>query len=185
MSADALSTTAKKNIEAIAQVERELLGRRSRVEKIGDVIARFFGSLWFIGAHVLFFTLWIVENSVRIPSIEPFDPYPFPFLGLIVGIEFIFLTTFVLMNQNMQSKRQDHWGHMSLQVCLLTEQEVTKNMKMLHQICRQLGLENSSGTEAANELVQETSVVELVAEIEKAREQNKPVAELEDWRSAD
>jgi len=54
MSADALSTTAKKNIEAIAQVERELLGRRSRVEKIGDVIARFFGSLWFIGAHVLF-----------------------------------------------------------------------------------------------------------------------------------
>ena len=173
---ETLSTTARKNIEAIAQIERELLGRRSRVEKIGDAIARFFGSLWFIAAHIVFFTVWIVGNVVSVFDMEPFDPYPFAFLGLIVGIEFIFLTTFVLMNQNLQSKRQEHWGHTSLQVCLLTEQEVTKNMQMLHRICRRMGLEESTGEKPVHDLVQATSVTELVQEIEKARESSEEPA---------
>ena len=58
MSSAPLSDSAKKNIEAIAQVEQQLLGRRSRVEKIADGIAKFFGSLWFITAHAVFFVAW-------------------------------------------------------------------------------------------------------------------------------
>lgn len=42
-----MSTTTKKNIDAIALVEQQLHRRRSRVEKIGDWITQFFGSLWF------------------------------------------------------------------------------------------------------------------------------------------
>ena len=62
MSSVPLSTTAKKNIEAIALVEQQLHGRRSRVEKLGDGIATFFGSLWFIGAHSVFLIIWIGLN---------------------------------------------------------------------------------------------------------------------------
>lgn len=170
MSSKPLSPTAKKNIEAIAQVEQELLGRRSRVERIGDRIARFFGSLWFIAAHALFFAAWILLNVRVLLGVESFDPYPFPFLGLIVGIEFIFLTTFVLMNQSLQSKRQEQWGHLTLQVALLTEQEVTKTLQMLHLICQELGLENPSTDQESKDLAQETTVTTLVEEIEKARE---------------
>ncbi len=164
-----LSATAKKNIEAIAQVEQELLGRRSRVEKLGDGIARFFGSLWFIAAHAVFFTIWILLNVRVLPGVEAFDPYPFPFLGFIVGIEFIFLTTFVLMNQNLQSKRQEKWGHLTLQVALLTEQEVTKSLQMLHLICQELRLEKPSADQESKDLAQVTAVAALVEEIEKAR----------------
>ena len=178
-----LSATAKKNIEAIAQVEQELLGRRSRVEKLGDGIARFFGSLWFIAAHAVFFTIWILLNVRVLPGVEAFDPYPFPFLGFIVGIEFIFLTTFVLMNQNLQSKRQEQWGHLTLQVAMLTEQEVTNNMRMLHLICQHLGLEKAD--QESRDLAQATPVTALVEEIEKAREAGQElVGEMEKTREA-
>jgi len=87
-----LSDSVKKNVEAIAQLEHQLHGRRSRVGKIGDWIAQYFGSLWFIAGHAVFFTVWVVANAQVAPGVEAFDPYPFPFLGFIVGIEFIFLT---------------------------------------------------------------------------------------------
>ena len=181
-----LSSSAKKNIEAIALVEQQLHERRSRVEKIGNWIAGFFGSLWFITAHAVFFAFWIVLNVRLLPGVEPFDPYPFPFLGFIVGVEFIFLTTFVLMNQNLQSKRQEQWGHLTLQVALLTEQEVTKNMQMLHLICQELGLEKPTADHEVKELAQTTPVTALVEEIEKAREVGeKLVEEVGKVREAD
>lgn len=171
MPSSSLPESAKKNVEAIAHLEQQLNGRRSRVEKIGDGIARYFGSLGFIAAHAVFFSTWIVANFGVVPGVAAFDPYPFPFLGFVIGIEFIFLTTFVLMNQNLQSKRQEHWGHLTLQVALLTEQEVTKNMQMLHLICQRLGLENPAADAESKDLAQPTPLAELVEEIEKAREE--------------
>lgn len=169
MPAAPLPETARKNIEAIAHVEQQLYGLRSRVEKVGDGIARFFGSLWFIAVHVVFLAAWIALN-VRAAGVEPFDPYPFPLLGLIVGVEFIFLTTFVLMNQTLQSRRQEKWGHLALQVALLTEQEVTKNMQMLHLLCRHLGLEQPTTDPEAKDMTQATPLMALVKEIDKARD---------------
>ena len=169
-----LPTTAKKNIEAIALVEQQLHGSRSRVEKVGDAVARFFGSLWFIAAHVVVFSAWIASNLAVVPGVAAFDPYPFPFLGFVVGVEFIFLTTFVLMNQSLQSRRQERWGHLTLQVCLLTEQEVTKSLQMLHLICDRLGLETPSADTESKDLARATPVGALLEEIEKVREIGEP-----------
>lgn len=170
MPSSSLPESAKKNVEAIAQLEQQLHGRRSPVEKIGYGIAQYFGSLWFIAAHAVFFAAWIVANVGVVPGVGVSDPYPFPFLGFVVGIEFIFLTTFVLMNQNLQTKRQEQWGHLTLQVALLTEQEVTKNMQMLHLICQHLGLEKPAADAESKDLAQPTPLTQLVEEIEKARE---------------
>ncbi len=171
MPSNSLPTTAKKNIETIAQVEQVLHGDRSHVERIGIKIAKFFGSLWFIAAHVAFLAVWLVLNGHVLPNAPAFDPFPFPFLSLVVGIEFIFLTTFVLINQNFQSKRQEHWGHLNLQVCMLAEQEVTKNMQMLHLICQQLGIQKSAADHReVQEMVQATPVTTLAEEIQKARD---------------
>ncbi len=60
MSSPALPTTAQKNVKTIAKVEQQLLEQRSKVDRIGDAITRFFGRLRFIVAHVLFFTGWFV-----------------------------------------------------------------------------------------------------------------------------
>lgn len=109
-----VAATAKRNIETIAQLEQQLLAQQSRTERWGSGVARFFGSFRFVIAQIFFVATWIVLNSERLAWLRPFDPYPFPFLSLIVGIEFIFLTTGVLINQKHQMRRAEQWSHLHL-----------------------------------------------------------------------
>ena len=113
-------------------------------------------------------------NTEKIVGVPPFDPYPFQLLSLIVGIEFIFLATFVLMNQKHQMHRTEQWSHLHLQLSMLTEQEVTKNMQMLRSIGQELRLEKMTGDQELSELTQNTEISELANEIEKARKTESP-----------
>ena len=165
-----VAATAKRNVETIAQLEQQLLAHQSRTERWGRSVAGFFGSLPFVVAQIFFVAAWIVLNAERTAWFRPFDPYPFPFLSLIVGIEFIFLTTGVLINQKHQMRRAEQWSHLHLQLSMLTEQEVTKNMQVLHLICQKLKLETPIHDQQVSELSQDTEVTALVDEIEKARD---------------
>ena len=173
-----LQPTAKKNVETIGQVEQQLLRQRSRMERVGEGIARLFGSLYFVVAHALFISAWVLLNTGVIPRVSPFDPYPFAFLSTVVGVEFILLTTFVLMNQKHQIRRTEQWAHLHLQLSMLTEQEVTKNMQMLHLICQHLRLKQpAEDHQEVKELTQATPVTALVNEIGKVRQLGQALAE--------
>ncbi len=76
----------------------------SRVQRIADAITRFSGTMTFVGLHILWFGAWIVYN-VEAPY--PFDRFPFGLLTLIVSLEAIFLSTFVLISQNEGARRDD------------------------------------------------------------------------------
>ena len=71
---------------------------------IADGITRFSGSMSFVAFHVIWFILWIALNLLG--SVK-FDPFPFGLLTLVVSLEAIFLSTFVLISQNRQSVRAD------------------------------------------------------------------------------
>ena len=178
-----LSLTAQKNIESIAKVEQQLLKRRPLLVRVGDAVAHFFGSVWFIAAQIPLLCLWMLWNLPReklaaIPVIEGFvrplihldrphrlfDPYPFPLLSLLIDIEFLLLTTFVLMNQKHAGRRNEHWAHLHLQLSMLTEQEVTKNLQLLDRVCRHLGC----GAEAEDPQLLELSQPKKVADMIKA-----------------
>src|ERR1700683_2906820 len=178
-----LPLNAKRNIETITQIEQALLRKRNLAERMGESVARFFGSLLFIAAHILFFTCWIVINTGRFGKIAPFDPFPFSFLSLIVGIEFIFLTTFVLLNQKYQIRREEQWSHLHLQLSMLTEQEVTRNVQMLRAISQKLGIHSPAIDEELTEMTRPTSVEAFVGEIEKSRDsglaENETVSAME------
>ena len=170
----ALTSTARRNIDAIARVEKQLLRKRSGLERLGAGVARFFGSLPFIIAQAAFVFGWIFWNTGKRPPMHPFDPYPFPFLSLIIGIEFIVLTTFVLMNQTYQMRREEHWSHLHLQLSMLTEQEMTKNLELLIRLCDRLGLKDLARDEEVKELTRPTPVHEIIGEIAKARGEGEP-----------
>ena len=169
-----VAPTAKRNIAAIAQLEQQVLTQQSVAERVGGAVTRFFGSLRFVLVQLFFLGVWIVVNTEKIVGVPPFDPYPFQLLSLIVGIEFIFLTTFVLMNQKQQMHRVEQWSHLHLQLSMLTEQEVTKNMQMLRSICQELHLDKLTGDQELSELTQNTEISDLANEIEKARETESP-----------
>jgi uncharacterized membrane protein len=169
-----LPPVARRNIEIIAEVEQQLLEKRSAVQRIGEWIAWFFGSLVFVIAQAVFYGCWILFNTGFVPGAKKFDPYPFPLLSLVVGTEFILLTTFVLINQKHQIRREEQWSHLHLQVSMLTEQEVTKNMQMLARLCQQAGLTLPAGDKEMDEMAQPTSVRAVLGELEKSREAGAP-----------
>ncbi len=72
--------------------------RQSLENRIADAITRFAGSMQFVYLHVIWFTAWIVFRVER---------YPFGLLTMIVSLEAIFLSTFVMISQNRaDAKRQ-------------------------------------------------------------------------------
>lgn len=162
-----LPAPARQNIDLIARVEQALHARRTRTERMGDRIAAFFGSFGFIAAHLPLLAGWILLNVHLVPGLPAFDPYPFPFLGLVVGVEFIFLTAFVLMNQSHQSRRLEEWAHLTLQASLLDERETTAALRLLHAIAGKVGVDVPA--DELGELTRETPVQAMVDEIEKAR----------------
>ena len=86
----------RKNIRAIAELEQRALHERSAADRLSDEISRATGSGRFALFHVGWFGGWFLINSGLISAIEPFDPYPFSFLTLVVSLEAIFLSVFVL-----------------------------------------------------------------------------------------
>ncbi len=165
-----LNAKAKKNVEIIAQIEKELHRGRSPVARVGEAFASYFGSLYFIVAHLAFMSAWIMWNTELIPGVQVFDGYPFGLLQFVMGAEFLLLTTFVLMNQKHEMRRTEQWSHLVLQLIMLTEQEVTKNMQMVHLICKHLGVDEPNQDREVQEMSQQTEVKAIVEEIGKVRD---------------
>jgi uncharacterized membrane protein len=92
-------SVTQRNIKMICEIESEVLKARSPLERVGDSIAVQAGKPWFVVVHAIWFTAWIALN---LPShqTKPFDPFPYPFLTMIVSLESIFLALFLLMSQN-------------------------------------------------------------------------------------
>jgi uncharacterized membrane protein len=166
-----LPRVAQKNIESITQLEQEYLDQRSPLDRISDCITRFVGSMGFIIFHALFFAFWMVINLFTLFGILPFDPYPWQFLNLVVALETVFLSTFILMSQNRQNRQADQWAHLNLQVALLAERETTKILQMLRDVCGHLGLARDARDKELKEMIETTHVEVLAEELQKAREQ--------------
>lgn len=72
--------------------------------RMAEYLSNFSGSMPFVYIHVAWFTLWVLINQgVFLPTIKPFDPFPYGLLTMVVSLEAIFLATFVLINQNRQA----------------------------------------------------------------------------------
>lgn len=157
---------AEQNIECVAKLEQDFLERRTMVDRIGDAVGAFVGTMTFVILHLTWFAVWILINTRVIPGIPPFDPYPFMFLSMTVSMEAVILTTFVLMKQNRMSKRADHRDQLNLQIDLLAEKEVTKILQMLRTVCDHMGLQEAADEPEVKELSENTAVESLARELQ-------------------
>jgi uncharacterized membrane protein len=124
-----------RNIRQICEEERRALAARSMAARIGDIIATHAGKMWFIVVHVIWFAIWIVLN-LRAHAKSTFDPFPFSLLTMIVSLESIFLSLFILMSQNRSGVQAEQRNHLDLQINLLSEDENTKMILMLQAPCK-------------------------------------------------
>jgi uncharacterized membrane protein len=92
--------------------------RRRLQDRVADRITAFAGSMPFVYLHVLWFTGWILVNSFG-PA--RFDPYPYGLLTLVVSLEAIFLSTFVMLSQNREALRSDLRSEIDFETNVLSE----------------------------------------------------------------
>lgn len=107
-----------------------------KIQNIQDVcadkITAFSGSMLFVYLHAVIFGVWIIYN-LSVPK-TGFDPFPFGLLTLIVSLEAIFLSTFVMLSQNRQSKQADLRSQLDYEVDVRAEREIAEIRDMLLEI---------------------------------------------------
>jgi uncharacterized membrane protein len=123
---------------AFKAIKAQRAANRTWIEVVADWLNFLASSTTFLVVHVLWFLTWILWNTEVIGH-RPFDPYPFGLLTMIVSLEAIFLSIFVLMAQKRESAIAELREEMSLQVSLRLEQEVTKTLQLVAGLYTRLG----------------------------------------------
>jgi CRP/FNR family cyclic AMP-dependent transcriptional regulator len=103
-------------------VNEEMEDKRTTIEKSADWIAEFSGSIPFLFIHILIFAVWVIWNSF--PRFNPFDPFPFGLLTMVVSLEAIILSVFVLLSQNRQVIKDHIRSDIEYEINLKAELEV-------------------------------------------------------------
>ena len=154
------------NIEAIAKLEHDALGRRTPTERLSDVMTKLVGNLGFLLAHLIVIATWSVLNLHMIPGLKAFDPFPFGILALVISSESVFLTIFVLISQSRMARQSERRSHLDLQVGMLSEQELTTILQMLQKLCQHVGVNVDSSKQEVQSFSKTTDVHKLASELE-------------------
>jgi uncharacterized membrane protein len=161
----ALSAVVERNIRTIVELRQKADRDRNLQDRIADGITTVSGRMVFAYLHIVWFGVWIVLNTGRL-GLPAFDPFPYGLLTMIVSLEAIFLSTFVLISQNRLSDEAEHRASLDLQIGLLTERELTRVLTMLDAIQHKMGITSETDGELAD-LEMETRPEDVLAEIDR------------------
>jgi uncharacterized membrane protein len=103
-------------------VNEEMEEHSTPLLRIADWIAWFSGSMQFLILNGAWFIIWISLNTI--PGLLTFDPFPFGLLTMIVSLEAIFLSCFVLISQNRQAQKDKVRADIEYDVNIKAELEI-------------------------------------------------------------
>ncbi len=165
------STTTRKahetNIEKVVQLEAEQEKQVELPNRISETIGRFAGTNAFVALQIACVVLWILINSGSVPGLAPFDPFPFVLLGMLLALEAVLLTSFVLIRQNRMSAMAKRRSHLDLQISLLAEKEATKIIQLLQRMSQQMGIEDAVTDKESRELSKDTEVEDVARDLKE------------------
>jgi uncharacterized membrane protein len=154
-----------RNIDAIAKLEHDALGRRTPTERVSDAITGLVGNVGFLLAQLILISVWTIVNLHVIRGLKAFDPFPFGILALVVSSESVFLTIFVLISQSRMARQSERRSHLDLQVGMLSEQELTTILQMLQKLCQHMGVNVDSSKQEVQSFSKTTDVHKLASEL--------------------
>jgi uncharacterized membrane protein len=169
---DSVEELTRNNVERIQALEAREHEKATTADHVADAIANFAGSITFVLITVLLIGGWVVANLL-LPQHARVDPFPFPLLTLVLSIEAIFLSIFILMSQNRAARVSDKRSHLDLQLNLLSEQENTKVLLLLERIGQAVGADTETDPDV-KVLVQATKPEALSRQIDQAIDAGGP-----------
>lgn len=123
---------------AFGALKAQHQAERTFVEAVADRLNDIAASTAYLVFHIVWFVVWIGWNLGWLP-LPRLDPYPFGLLTMIVSLEAIFLSIFVLMAQKRESAIAELREELALQVNLRIEEEITKTLQLVSGLYTRLG----------------------------------------------
>lgn len=110
-------------------------------DRLSDAITSFAGNIKFVYFHALWFAVWIAANLGLFGAALTFDTFPFGLLTMIVSLEAIFLSTFVMISQNRSADKADIRSQLDYETDVQAEKEVSIIMRTLVRVAEKQGLD--------------------------------------------
>ena len=105
-----------------ALVKHEAERANNVQSRIADAITGFAGSMSFVYVHIVWFASWIVLGI---------EKYPYGLLTMIVSLEAIFLSTFVMISQNRADARRQVFADSQYE---MIQEEKKQNLERIQQL---------------------------------------------------
>ncbi len=97
------STSAMVQDRVVPNATDVIAVKRTLSDRISDFFTSASGNLYFVLFSLIWFVVWIVLNVGVVPGMSIFDPFPFGLLTMIVSLEMVFLSLFILIKQERQA----------------------------------------------------------------------------------
>ena len=119
----------------------EITKIRAAQNRIADKITAFAGTMKFVYIHAVWFSVWIIINLGLLGHSLIFDAFPFGLLTLIVSLEAIFLSTFVMISQNRQAEAAEIRSELDYKTNVMAEKENELIMRALQRMAKKQGVD--------------------------------------------
>ncbi len=110
-------------------------------DRLADGITKFAGNMKFVYFHALWFGFWIAAGVGLFGPHYRFDTFPFGLLTMIVSLEAIFLSTFVMISQNRAGEKSEIRSQLDYETDLQAEREISIIMKTLVRLADKNGVQ--------------------------------------------
>jgi uncharacterized membrane protein len=127
-------------------VLEELREEASWHERLAEKVTAFIGKPHFLAAHVFWLALWMAINTGVVTFIRRFDEYPFGLLGLILAVEAIFITGWILISNNRQDAHADKRAELDYEVSVRNYRQIQHIDATLNSILERLERLESAAT---------------------------------------
>ncbi len=156
------------NVETIVALQKRewehISPWQRRVERVGRFIAR----PGYIVGLLLLTAAWIALNlALPLLGRPTYDPFPFPLLDGVLTLCALLTSTVVLIAQGRQSKLEQQHTHLNLQVTLLTEQKVSKLIRLLEELRHDLPMVRDRHDAQASLLQEAADTEQVLSAIEE------------------
>ena len=138
--------TAVKPLINPALIEHARKRRESAENRIADHITAFSGSMRFVYLHIIWFTCWIALGV---------EAYPYGLLTMIVSLEAIFLSTFVMISQNRADEKREVLANQQWRT---VQDEDRQNTELL-RLSKEMDQQNQELLQLSNEILKLTQAL--------------------------
>lgn len=149
------------DVGEVLALERQHQERLATAHRFARSFARFYSSLAFLTMHAFLIAGWLVVNTASL-GVRHVDPFPFPLLAVIVGIEVLFLSAFVLMAQAKDRQQTERRALVALQLNRITDQKLATVLQLLRELQAAQGVAHQDDRQLA--AFQERASLTRVAE---------------------